>query len=206
MYNVFGDFMYSIKDDIDNTIIIKKSKFITLLYKVDDINKINQILNDLKNKYSDSTHICYAYIINGQEKAIDDGEPSGTAGIPILNVLKKNDLTNILAVVVRYFGGVKLGAGGLMRAYSNSVSDTLKLTNIVELTQGYLIEIEFTRDNLKLIDYMLNDKVIKEKIYDTNVIYRFYLTEDQLSFISELEKCCIHVSIFDKTLIEKNEI
>lgn len=206
MYNYFGDFMYSIKNNIDNTIIIKKSKFITLLYKVNNIDEVENILEEIKNKYSDSTHICYAYIVSNHEKAFDDGEPSGTAGMPILNVLKKNNITNILAVVVRYFGGIKLGASGLLRAYSNSVSDALKLTSIIELTPGYLIEIEFTRDNLKLIDYMLTDKQIVEKIFNDNVIYKFYLNEEELYIISEFEKCCLHVSINDKFLIEKNEI
>ena len=118
--------MYSIKNNIENTYIIKKSKFLTKLYKVNSIKEIDDILNNLKSEYSDSTHICYAYIINSKEKCFDDGEPSGTAGMPILNILKKNNISNILAVVIRYFGGIKLGAGGLTRAYSNSVSDTSK--------------------------------------------------------------------------------
>ena len=196
--------MYSIKENIDNTIVIKKSKFIVKLYKIDSIDKINNILNNLKEEYKDSTHICYAYIVNSLEKCSDDGEPSGTAGIPMLNVLKKNNLTNILAVVIRYFGGIKLGAGGLTRAYSNSVNDTLKLTSIIELTYGYLTQIEFNYDQVKLVDYMLNSKIIINKEYNDNIIYDFYISEDELSFIPELEKVAIHVSIKDKVLIEKD--
>jgi uncharacterized YigZ family protein len=196
--------MYSIKENIDNTIVIKKSKFIVKLYKIDSINNINNILNNLKEEYKDSTHICYAYIVNSLEKCSDDGEPSGTAGIPMLNILKKNNLTNILAVVIRYFGGIKLGAGGLTRAYSSSVNDTLKLTNIIELTYGYLTQIEFNYDQVKLVDYMLNSKNIINKEYNDNIIYDFYISEDELSFIPELEKVAIHVSIKDKVLIEKD--
>lgn len=196
--------MYSIKDNIENTTIIKKSKFITKLYKINNINEANKVLEIIKKEYKDSTHICYAYIVNNQEKCFDDGEPSGTAGIPILNVLKKNNLTNILGIVIRYFGGIKLGAGGLVRAYSNSVNDTIKLANIIELEEGYLIELEFNYEQVKLVDYILNDKNIIDKEYNNNIIYKFYLNEKELNFIPELEKLAIHVSIKDKVLIEKN--
>lgn len=114
---------------IENEIIIKKSKFITKLYEIDNTNCINEIIDDLKKEYKKATHICYAYIVNGQEKAVDDGEPSGTAGRPILNVLQKRKENNKLIVVIRYFGGIKLGAGGLVRAYTKSASEILKKEN-----------------------------------------------------------------------------
>lgn len=196
--------MYSIKESIENTIIIKKSKFITKLIKINSIDEVNKYLEETKKEFKDSTHICYAYIVNGQEKCVDDGEPSGTAGLPILNILKKNNLTNVLAIVIRYFGGIKLGAGGLVRAYSNSVNDTLKLTEIIELEEGYLVELEFSYDQVKLVDYILNDKTIINKEYNDNIVYSFYLNKDELNFIPELEKVAIHVSIKDKVLIEKD--
>lgn len=122
--------MNIIKKNVENEIIIKKSKFITKLYYIDDVSKINDIILSLKKEYKKCTHICYGYIINGLEKAVDDGEPSHTAGRPILNVLQKKNMTNVLCVVIRYFGGIKLGAGGLVRAYTNSVSECFKLTEI----------------------------------------------------------------------------
>lgn len=195
--------MYSIINNTENTIEIKKSKFICKLYKINNIEEINNLLNNLKDEYKDATHICYGYILNGKEKCYDDGEPSGTAGLPILNLLKKKNLENILAVVIRYFGGIKLGAGGLIRAYSNAVNETLKLTNIIELTEGYLIELEFNYDQLKLVEYILNNRKIISKNYSNNIIYTFYLTKEELSFIPELEKIAIHVSINDKVLIQK---
>lgn len=196
--------MYSIKNNVENTIEIKKSKFICKLYGVSNITEVNNILEKENTEYKDANHVCYGYILESTEKCSDNGEPSGTAGLPILNVLKKNNLTNVLAVVIRYFGGIKLGAGGLVRAYSNSVIETLKLTSKIELEEGYLVEIEFTYEQVKLIDYMLNDKKIISKEYNNNIVYKFYLNKEELSFVPELEKVSVHVSIKDKVLIEKN--
>lgn len=196
--------MYSIQNNVENIIEIKKSKFITKLYRINNLEEINLILDKIHHNYKDATHICYGYVVNSFEKCSDNGEPSGTAGLPILNVLKKNNLTNILAVVIRYFGGIKLGAGGLVRAYANSVVDALKLTKNIELIEGYLIELEFNYEQLKLVDYILNDKKIIKKEYNHNIIYKFYLSKDELGFIPELEKVAIHVSIKDKVLVEKD--
>ena len=112
--------MKSIKFNIENEFIIKKSKFITKLYFVTSEIEIKNILDENKTEYKDATHICYAYILNNVERFNDDSEPSGTAGMPILNVLKNNNLNNVLCIVIRYFGGIKLGAGGLIRAYCSS--------------------------------------------------------------------------------------
>lgn len=106
-------------------IVEKKSKFLGYIFKIDSIEKINSILKDLKKEHKKATHICYAYILFNetmQVKAHDDGEPSGTAGKPIYNVLEKKNLKNVLLVVVRYFGGIKLGAGGLVRMYTKCAS------------------------------------------------------------------------------------
>ena len=196
--------MYSIKETTKNTIEIKKSKFITILYRINNVEEVNTILYKVSSKYSDATHVCYAYILNNIEKCSDNGEPSGTAGLPILNVLKKKNLTNILAIVIRYFGGIKLGAGGLVRAYSNSIVEALNKAIKTELTFGYLIELEFSYDNIKLVDYILIDKNIIKKEYNNNVVYQFYLNENELNFTPELEKVAIHLSIKDKVLIEKD--
>lgn len=107
---------------------IKKSKFIGLYFPVKSQDEVVEVLNNLKKEHKKATHICYAYRLTNpfSEKAFDDGEPSGTAGKPILNVLQKQDKKDSLLVVVRYFGGIKLGAGGLVRAYSKTASETLK--------------------------------------------------------------------------------
>ena len=180
--------MKSIQKEITSEIIINKSKFITILTNINDIDKVKEKLEEIKKQYKDATHYCYAYIINNHEKCSDNGEPSGTAGMPILNVLKQNDLTNILCVVIRYFGGIKLGAGGLIRAYSTSASAALNKAIITNLVNGYNITIEFSYDNLKQIDYLLKNIDIK-KDYQTNIIYTFNITEEKLKQIeSELTK------------------
>ena len=193
--------MYSIKNNIENTIIIKKSKFISKLYRINNLEEINNILEKLKKDYNDSTHICYAYIIDGKEKCNDNGEPSGTAGMPILNVLKKNNLDHILAVVIRYFGGIKLGAGGLTRAYSNSTIEAINNSKIIELVKGYYIQIEFDFSQKKTVDYILSNINIKEITFDTNIIYKLYLSNQDI--INELKNNVINLTILEDTYIEK---
>ena len=180
--------MYSIKNNIDNTIIIKKSKFITKIYIINEIFKAKDIIDNLKNIYKDATHICYAYIINGQEKCFDDGEPSGTAGLPILNVLKKNDLNCILCVVIRYFGGIKLGAGGLVRAYANSVNETLKLVDKVNLIPGKNITIKFNYEKIKTIDNILKNIEIVDKEFNDIVIYNINISDLDFNTIKNILK------------------
>lgn len=110
---------------------IKKSKFLGYAFKVESVEDIEKILLALKKEHKKATHICYAYILQcpNLEKCFDDGEPSGTAGRPILNVLQKKNKSNVLVCVVRYFGGVKLGAGGLLRAYSKTASEAINADN-----------------------------------------------------------------------------
>lgn len=106
---------------------IKKSKFIGYCYQVESIEEIETILENLKKEHKKAKHFPYAYKINGQIKKSDDKEPSGTAGMPILNIIDRNDLNYALIVIVRYFGGIKLGAGGLLRAYSNTAKECIKI-------------------------------------------------------------------------------
>ena len=121
--------MFKINEYYENTIIIQKSEFICRLYRVNSVPEIDSILEKIRKKHYDATHNCYAYIIGDNQeiqKCSDDGEPQKTAGAPMMDALKKNNVTNILAIVTRYFGGILLGAGGLVRAYSSSVSECLK--------------------------------------------------------------------------------
>lgn len=164
--------MYSIKEKVVTLTEINKSKFYGIIIPINNTEEIPNILNNIKNEYKDATHYCYAYILDNIKRFNDDGEPGGTAGMPILNVLENNNLNHLLAVVVRYFGGIKLGAGGLVRAYTNSITNTLDKCKIIELIEGQLIKIEFSYDNIKQIDYLLKDYEIIEKEYNNNIMYK----------------------------------
>lgn len=125
--------MFTIQKDYVKEIIIEKSRFICTLKKVDSEEEAQEFIKAMKKQYWDATHNCSAYIVDAlAQRSSDDGEPSGTAGIPMLEVLKKNELVGTAAVVTRYFGGVKLGAGGLVRAYSGSVAGAIKECGLAE--------------------------------------------------------------------------
>lgn len=177
--------MQTIKNNTNKEIIIKNSRFICYLYKINTLNDISSILQDLKNTHKDATHHCYAYILNNSKKSSDDGEPGGTAGIPILKVLENNNLTNILAVVIRYFGGIKLGAGGLVRAYTKSITNTLDKSNIVSLINGYNLDIEFNYNQVKEIDHLLKDIKINHKIFDSNIKYNIDIPSNFLNTLKQ---------------------
>ena len=195
--------MKTIKEEKESEIIINKSKFISIITKVEKVDEIKDKLKEIKKKYKGATHYCYAYIINGYQKCSDDKEPSGTAGLPILNILKTNELNYILCVVVRYFGGIKLGAGGLVRAYSSSVKEVINKCEFGNLTPGYNIIIDFEYENIKQIENILKDIQII-KAYDTRVIYEFNIEKDEYNKIKEnLDKYSTLRKIEEITIVKK---
>ena len=110
-------------------LVINKSRFIAYKVELTNLEQVKEFINKLKKEHKKARHVCFAYVFKGDvvsEKCSDDGEPGGTAGYPILNVIKKKNLTNTLVAVVRYFGGIKLGAGGLTRAYTKATAEVLK--------------------------------------------------------------------------------
>ena len=173
-----------IENNAYNELIINKSKFITYIHKVKTIEEINNYLNNLKKEYKDATHICYAYILDNQERFNDDNEPTGTAGMPILEVLKKNNLNYVVCFVIRYFGGIKLGSGGLIRAYSNSCSSCLKLTNIKKLEKLIKISLTISYSDNKLLNNLINDNNIITKTYENDINYLLLVNEDILNKIN----------------------
>ena len=192
--------MKTIKNDTKNEIIIKNSRFICYLYKIKDLNDISNYLTNIKNIEKDATHYCYAYIIDNNKKCSDDKEPSGTAGMPILNVLEKNNMNNVLCIVIRYFGGIKLGAGGLVRAYTNSVTTCLE-NNIVELKKGLKIEIIFSYDKTKIIDNLLKDYII-DKVFDDSVKYIILIDYELYKIINEkLKNMNIKINIIEENIV-----
>ena len=169
-----------------NEIIIEKSRFITYLFNVHTVDEVKEILSDLKKKYADATHIVYAFIIDTDSRSNDNGEPKGTAGIPTLEVLRKENLTNILAVTVRYFGGIKLGAGGLLRAYTRGVSEALKLSTLTTETKVSYIKLVVTYKDASFLDKNLSLIKSVNKEYDTSVIYNITLLSSNLDSFKEL--------------------
>ena len=139
---------YTVKQAGSHEIIIQKSRFIGYVERVSNEEEANEFIQKIKKQHYNATHNCSAYIIGEHDqiqKANDDGEPSGTAGIPMLEVLKRLNLKNTAVVVTRYFGGIKLGAGGLIRAYSSTTSETIKKIGIVkgELMQGISLTVKY---------------------------------------------------------------
>lgn len=169
--------MKTIAEEVISELEIKKSKFITILIPLEE-NDISLYLEEIKKKYPNATHYCYAYRFLGYAKCSDDGEPSRTAGMPILNVLEKEDIDCCLCVVVRYFGGIKLGAGGLVRAYSDATSRALQSATRVSFQDGYLISLVFSYPEEKEILYLLQKSKITEKTYDTMITYQVIITEE----------------------------
>lgn len=142
------DFL-TINQMIQTEIVEKKSRFIAHLFPVQSVEEAEELIKETKKKYHDARHNCTAYRImeNCQmiEKSSDDGEPSGTAGGPMLNILQKNNLGNVVIIVTRYFGGILLGTGGLIRAYSDSLLKAMEQSHFVKMCQGIemLVEVEY---------------------------------------------------------------
>jgi uncharacterized YigZ family protein len=159
---MFDDTYLTIEDRSGGVYKEKGSKFISLAFPVTTQEEIKEIVKDIKKEYFDARHHCYAYIL-GHDKSVfrmnDDGEPSSTAGKPIYGQLLSKDLTNILVVVVRYFGGTKLGVSGLIQAYKQATIDVLNNSKIIEKTVDEIYSVSF--------DYsLMNDvmKVMKEHV------------------------------------------
>lgn len=169
-----------IKSECYSTLTIEKSRFIAYLKPIFNEEEYKEYLKQIKKKHYDSTHVCSALICDNIKRSNDDGEPSGTAGAPILNVLEKNNLNNTCALVVRYFGGIKLGAGGLIRAYSNAVVETLKKAIIVEDIKypKYQIKLSYDIAN-KLDNFFLKNTLFLNKEYDEEVTITYVLKNEK---------------------------
>lgn len=179
--------MKIVKDLIQNEIVIEKSRFITHIKRINSIDEANDFLKEIKKKYYDATHNCVAIVFDGFARSSDDGEPSGTAGVPILEVLKKNDITDTICIVTRYFGGVKLGAGGLIRAYSKSASEALKKAVFVEkkLLEEYIFTYDYS-DISKVEKILKKYSIIEETIYEVKVTSKFLILNNKEQLIKEL--------------------
>ena len=173
----------TIKENSYDEFVEKKSTFITHLVRVTSEEEAREFIQKMKKKHYDATHVCSCYVVgdnNEITRANDDGEPSGTAGAPMLDVLVKNEIKNVCATVIRYFGGTKLGTGGLVRAYGGGVINALKNATLVERKDALEIRLE--------LDYSLNGKIeyeiektnfiVNNLEYTDKIIYTIYVMEE----------------------------
>lgn len=180
----------TIKEDFETEELINKSRFITYLFKVENEEEAKARIAEIKALHKTANHNCSAYTIGDQhqiQKANDDGEPSGTAGVPMLETLKKEDIHNVVAIVTRYFGGIKLGTGGLIRAYQSGVTEAIKAAGKVRIQNAILYEVTLNYDQTGRFEYDIADQPyeIVDHVYTDKVTYSIHVTaEDAASFES----------------------
>ncbi len=197
--------MRYIKEIQTHQIVIDKSIFIGILFPLTTLDDIKFNIEKAKEMFPKATHYCSASLFGeGLEHATssDDGEPSRTAGIPILEVLKHYDVTNILCVVVRFYGGIKLGAGGLVRAYSKTASEILKETIFYEKKEmkGYLITFDYAL--ISIIDQTLEGiSVIKEKTFLEHVSYHIYFKENNIDVFDDIRHLFISIQPLENEVL-----
>ena len=198
--------MKTIKKPVQSEINIKKSQFICSLYPTKNKKESKEIIQQLNQKYNDATHNCTAYIVNDGEGFDDNGEPGGTAGKPMINVLRKNELHNITAIVTRYFGGIKLGAGGLVRAYSKSVMEAISEAEIVEIEEYDVYGIDFEYSDIKVVDSEVRNNHLEviDKNYSDKVNYNVVSpTNQNIVQIFEKYNGKVSVEFKNKQFFEK---
>ncbi|MGO5334963.1 YigZ family protein [Enterococcus cecorum] len=185
---------FTIYQNGEHQIEIKKSKFICHLFRIENEEQAKEYIAKIKKEHYKANHNCSAYMLGENfeiQRSSDDGEPSGTAGVPMLEVLKKNQLQNTLAIVTRYFGGIKLGAGGLIRAYSTSVSEALKEIGIVQGKLQQILDIIIDYPQLgKLQNYLENEQIAIQEID--------YLEQITVKVAIDINQC----ESFQNTLID----
>lgn len=192
---------FSIFNPYKDEISLLRSRFIGLVFRIQNEDEVTSLLEKSKKEYPNATHYCYAYRVKGKEGMSDDGEPSHTAGLPLLGLLRKQDMDETLVVVVRYFGGTKLGAARLMRTYLASSKRTLENAEKGEITIGQRIEVETDYSSFEKLKKRaqkegieLSDVTFKEKV-------RFFLEGDD-KILSALEKEMDSSSLLSETKTE----
>ena len=174
--------------------VISKSRFIAYIKPVSTENEAKAFIDEIKTKHKDATHNCSAYTVGPEmniQKANDDGEPSGTAGIPMLEILKKQEIHNVCVVVTRYFGGIKLGAGGLIRAYSGAVRDVRYDIGRVELREAIPVTVTLDYDQTGKFEYELASTtfLLREQFYTDKVSYQIDVVKNEYdAFIDFLNR------------------
>ncbi|MBU3205663.1 YigZ family protein [Clostridium algidicarnis] len=174
----------------------KKSLFIGYIKRIEEEDEAKDFIEHIKSKHKDATHNVYAYIVGKNfeiQRYSDDGEPQGTAGVPILEVIKKTGITDCVIVVTRYFGGILLGAGGLIRAYTKGASLAIKKAGMVEKVSGILLKFILEYESLGKVQFICNEN----KWYIEDILYT---DKVEINIYSEIEKIeIIETKIIDAT-------
>ena len=171
--------MKSIKSSVESKYVVEKSEFITILHPIKDSFEAKELIKETRKEYSDATHVVHAYILPNEVHSSDDSEPKGTAGLPTLEVLRKNDLTNVLCLTIRYFGGIKLGAGGLVRAYTKSVTEALSLATFIEEKTIITFTLTFDYKNVTFVDKQIRNALEISKTFDDKVNYTISIENEE---------------------------
>ena len=189
------------KEEYDE-IIEKKSKFIGTIIPIKSVEDAENKIKEIKKKYYDARHNCFAYrVIDNEsivERSSDDGEPSGTAGAPMLNIIKQKNLCNMLIVVTRYFGGILLGTGGLVRAYSQATENAIKKSTLVNKVKGLEVEIITEYKELEKIKYFCRIKNINisDIKYNEDVTINLELKEEDRSLLEDNKNLNFNIKNF----------
>lgn len=193
------EFITILKDE-SAEIVEKKSKFIADVFHVENIEEAEEKIKAIKKKYYDAKHNCVAYRVVKDEQVIekssDDGEPSGTAGGPMLNILQKNNLCNIVVVVTRYFGGILLGTGGLVRAYSDATQKAIEKCIKVYKVEGIEVQVKIDYANLDVFKYYCkNNEINITKIdYAEDIILKMEMEKNRKNiFLKDIETKTLNI-------------
>ena len=195
----------TIKEDVVSEITEKKSRFIASVFKINSVEEAENIIKQIKKKYHDARHNCFAYSVVQDDgvytKFSDDGEPSGTAGAPMLNVLTSNSISNVLVVVTRYFGGILLGTGGLVRAYTEATRNAITISGVIEQKSGKKVKIELSYSDYEKAKYYFEKHNIftaKVEYVDNVIVFADMENKTYEELIKNLNKLNFTIIKYDK--------
>ena len=201
MYNVY---MFHIKSEVISEIEIKKSKFFGILSPASSIEEAKEILSDVRKRYPNATHYCTAMIFDNVQRSNDDGEPSGTAGLPMLECLRHKDLNNVVMIVVRYFGGTLLGTGGLVKAYQQSTLAAIEKAVLTLPVEAGLYTVSVSYDLINRMEMLLRKEAeIRDRQYDENVTFTYLSEKDLTRQIQEISNGSARPELIENVIIEK---
>lgn len=194
--------MKTISDEVYSEITVKKSKFIASVFPVETKEEAEEKIKEISKKYHDAKHNCYAYVLENFEKCSDDGEPSKTAGAPMLDIIKKRNLQNVLVIVTRYFGGILLGTGGLVRSYTEVTNNAIDKAKIVNKIKGIKYKIKVEYDSQKDVIYWCKKLNINIK----SASYENYVELELESTSQNKEKLLNNIKIVENCIITGENI